>query len=436
MLIWKTALSLNWRTSLVSPASAPVAAANVGRLVLTGATGFIGSTVLTALVNAGLLDRIVCVVRAQDRGHAVARLREAALRAGLAPYWASRLTDANVIVGALGDVWQGADAPRLAAATHVIHCAGHASPADGAHLRADIADAVRFAEALRPGAAPAALRVRRHGLCARGPRRDRAGASRGRRGERRRARRRRLAGAVLAADYLHAKVETEQRLRALGLPLVVVRPSHVVGHTVLGTRPAPNSFWMFRLAHAARRFTARPMTRIDIVSVDDVARATMLLAVKPTLAHDLYHVSAGDEAPQVAQIVRAMDEAAGMTGAPRYAACAPAELPLVVRDVLGRTDPALERVIGRALQRCGEFATVDRVFDNRRVRDEIDFEPLPFIDYVEECMRTSRGVAVTELMRGAVLIARAAPAPVPAAGGNGRRFHVLPPSSMSRSSAR
>ena len=95
------------------------------------------------------------------------------------------------------------------------------------------------------------------------------------------------------------------------------------------------------------------MTRIDIVSVDDVARATMLLAVKPTLAHDLYHVSAGDEAPQVAQIVRAMDEAAGMTGAPRYAACAPAELPLVVRDVLGRTDPALERVIGRALQRCG-----------------------------------------------------------------------------------
>ncbi|CAB3749555.1 epimerase [Burkholderia sp. MSh2] len=401
MLIWKTALSLNWRTSLVSPASAPVAAANVGRLVLTGATGFIGSTVLTALVNAGLLERIVCVVRAQDRGHAVARLREAALRAGLAPYWASRLTEANVIVGALGDVWQGADAPRLAGATHVIHCAGHASPADGVHLRADIADSVRFAE--RFARAPRLQRfvyvgtayahAGRGGIVheeAGDAANDAACDDEG------------LPGAVLAARYLRAKAETEQRLRALGLPLVVVRPSHVVGHTLLGTRPAPNSFWMFRLAHAARRFTARPMTRIDIVSVDDVARATMLLAVKPTLAHDLYHVSAGEEAPQVAQIVRAMDEAAGMTGAPRYAACAPAELPLVVRDVLGRPDPALERVIGRALQRCGEFATVDRVFDNSRVRDEIDFEPLPFIDYVEECMRTSRGVAVTELMRGAV----------------------------------
>ncbi|HDR9173685.1 TPA: SDR family oxidoreductase [Burkholderia vietnamiensis] len=398
MLIWKTALSLNWRTSLVSPASAPVAAANVGRLVLTGATGFIGSSVLTALVNAGLLERIVCVVRADDRGHALARLREAALRAGLAPYWASRLSDANVALGALGDVWQRADAPRLAGATHVIHCAGHASPAGGAHLQADLADSVGFAA--RFADAPQLQRFVHIGTAyahaGRGGLVHEESRSAGEAAQAAHA----LPGAVLAADYLRVKAETEQRLRGLGLPLVVVRPSHVVGHTVLGTRPAPNSFWTFRVAHAARRFTARPMTRIDIVSVDDVARATMLLAVKPTLMHDVYHVSAGDEAPQVAQIVRAMDEAAGMTAAPRYAACAPAELPQVVRDVLGRRDAALERVIGRALQRCAEFATVDRVFDNSRVRDEIDFEPLPFVDYVEECMRTSRGVAVTELVRG------------------------------------
>lgn len=145
MLIWKTALPLNWRTSLVSPASAPVAAANVERLVLTGATGFLGSTVLTALINAGLLERVVCIVRAQDRGHAVARLRDAALRAGLAPYWAARIGDSNVIVGALDDVWDRADAARLAAATHVIHCAGHASVADGAHLQTDLDSTLRFA---------------------------------------------------------------------------------------------------------------------------------------------------------------------------------------------------------------------------------------------------------------------------------------------------
>ena len=54
---------------------------------------------------------------------------------------------------------------------------------------------------------------------------------------------------------------------------------------------------------------------------------------------ELRFVSAGDEAPQVAQIVRAMDEAAGMTGAPRYAACAPAELPKPRRPLRPRLYP-------------------------------------------------------------------------------------------------
>jgi nucleoside-diphosphate-sugar epimerase len=330
-------------------------------------------------------------------------LREAALRAGLAPYWAARLNEANVIVGALGDVWHRDGAARLAQATHVIHCAGQASPADDVRLQADVDDTLRFAE--RFAKAPRLQRFVHVGTAfVRGGRGgtvhedapsgdDVAGAWHVDPG---------LPGAVLAADYLRAKGDVERRLRMLGLPLVVVRPSHVVGHTVLGTRPAPNTFWMFRIVHAARRYTARPMTRIDVVSVDDLARATMLLAVKPALAHDVYHVSAGEEAPTVVQIVRAMDEAAGMTGAPRYAACLAADLPLVVRDVLGRSDRARERVIGKALQRFAEFATVDRVFDNRRVRDEIDFEPLPFVNYVEECMRTSRGIAVTEQMRGAL----------------------------------
>ncbi|KST70742.1 hypothetical protein WS76_19075 [Burkholderia humptydooensis] len=85
VLIWKTALSLTWRAGLVSPASAPAAAAHVDRIVLTGATGFIGGAVLVSLVNAGLLDRVVCVVRACDRAHALARLRAAALKSGLAP---------------------------------------------------------------------------------------------------------------------------------------------------------------------------------------------------------------------------------------------------------------------------------------------------------------------------------------------------------------
>ncbi|AOJ05719.1 epimerase [Burkholderia mayonis] len=393
MLIWKTALSLTWRADLVSPASAPAAAAHVDRIVLTGATGFIGGAVLVSLVNAGLLDRVVCVVRACDRAHALVRLRAAALRSGLAPFWAERLTEANVIAGELDGAFADVDAARLASASHVIHCAGVASLADVPVINETNVDATlrfarRFAGSRRlqrfvhVGAAFACGMKGRSTVC------EDDAPTCGRE--------------VDFVPYTRGKRDAEAQLRALGLPLVVVRPSCVVGHTLLGTQPSASTFWMFRIVHAARRFTARPMTRIDVVAVDDCARALMLLALKPSLAHDTYHVSAGDEAPTVTQIVRAMDEAVGLGDEPRYALCSSAEFPSIARDVLGRRDVACARVIERALQSYAAFAELDYVFDNARVRDEIDFEPLPFVDYVNECMRTSRGVDVLAQMPRAV----------------------------------
>ncbi|SMF98790.1 SDR family oxidoreductase [Burkholderia singularis] len=387
MLIWKRALSFTWQTGLMSPASVPAAAAHVERLVLTGATGFIGGSVLVSLINAGLIDRVVCVVRACNRAHALTRLRAAALRSGLAPYWAERLTEANVIVGALEGEFDDADAARLSAASHVIHCAGIASFSAAPVVNATNRDAtLRFASRfvgsrrlkrfVHVGAAFAT------GARERGAIREDAAAF---------ASRDRDIGAM---PYARGKRDAETGLRALGLPLVVARPSCVVGHTLLGTRPSASTFWMFRIVHAVRRFTARPMTRVDVIAVDDCARALMLLALKPALAYDAYHVSAGDEAPSVTQIVRAMDEAAGIEGQSRYALCSDAELCAIARDVLGRRDPVRERVIERALLSYAAFADLDCVFDNARIRAEIDFEPLPFVDYIHECMRTSRGIDV------------------------------------------
>lgn len=116
--------------------------------------------------------------------------------------------------------------------------------------------------------------------------------------------------------YTQSKRDVERLLRIYypSLPVVVVRPSIVVGHTVLGTLPSPSIFWVFRVVHAARRFSAKAMTRLDVVSVDDCARALALLAVKPKLAFDTYHVSAGSEAPTIGQIIGAMDEATGISG--------------------------------------------------------------------------------------------------------------------------
>ncbi|MDE1011235.1 MAG: epimerase, partial [Paraburkholderia fungorum] len=156
--------------------------------------------------------------------------------------------------------------------------------------------------------------------------------------------------------------------------------------------------WVFRVAHTARRFTARAMNRIDVVSADDCARALALLAMKPSLAFDTYHVSAGSEAPTIGQIISAMDEATGVSGR-RYSMCRVGDFGKIAREVVGRDRCGSGRLLEHALRLYAGFAELDYTFDNRRLRDEIGFEPLPFTDYVSECVRTSRGVGIAEQMR-------------------------------------
>ena len=100
MFAWQTPLSTAWQDSLTS--STRMHVVGINRLVLTGATGFIGGTVLVTLMNAGLIERLVCLVRAANATEALGRLRASAIRCGLPHPRAQRLTEANVMVGELG----------------------------------------------------------------------------------------------------------------------------------------------------------------------------------------------------------------------------------------------------------------------------------------------------------------------------------------------
>jgi nucleoside-diphosphate-sugar epimerase len=71
----------------------------------------------------------------------------------------------------------------------------------------------------------------------------------------------------------------------------------------------------------------------------------------------------------------------------------------IVREVVGRDRCGSGRLIEHALRLYAGFAEPDYTFDNRRLREEIGFEPLPFTDYVSGCVRTSRGVGIVEQMR-------------------------------------
>jgi thioester reductase-like protein len=201
--------------------------------------------------------------------------------------------------------------------------------------------------------------------------------------------------------YTRSKVAAELALRAMpGLPLVVARPSIVVGHSVLGCAPSPSIFWVFRMAFALERFTCAADEQIDIIPADWCAQALVTLALKPQLAHDLYHVSGGTASSQRFDALdTAYAKAQGTEPiAPRYQQVAVENLRSLVplfEQRLGRVNRIL---ILRALTLYGAFAELNYVFDNQRLLAEGVSASPPLSDYVAQCVRTSEHVPMTEQM--------------------------------------
>src|SRR5439155_18127967 len=73
-------------------------------------------------------------------------------------------------------------------------------------------------------------------------------------------------------EYTSSKAEAELLLEqtAPELPLVVARPSVVVGHSRLGCLPSASIFWYYRAVDLLRRVPVPLDTRKDIVPVDYV----------------------------------------------------------------------------------------------------------------------------------------------------------------------
>jgi nucleoside-diphosphate-sugar epimerase len=200
--------------------------------------------------------------------------------------------------------------------------------------------------------------------------------------------------------YTRSKIAAELALRELpGFPLVVARPSIVVGHSRLGCAPSPSIFWVLRMAFALERFTCAPGEHVDIIPSDWCGDALVSLALAPHLAHDLYHLSAGAGANRFDEIDVAYAAACGREPVlPRYRQVAVEDLRSLVplfEERLGRVNRLL---ILRALTLYGAFAQLNYVFDNRRLLAEGIPPPPPFAGYIAACVRSSEHVPMTEQM--------------------------------------
>jgi nucleoside-diphosphate-sugar epimerase len=203
-------------------------------------------------------------------------------------------------------------------------------------------------------------------------------------------------------EYTHSKYEVEHLIREElpEFPMVVVRPSIVVGHTKLGCQPSGSIYWVFRVALALKAFPCSLAQKIDVVPVDFVADALHLLIKKPTLQYSSYHISAGKNASSsFSQIDKAIAKAVGRKPMTGYQQKSYGEI-LLMRDrfteLLG---PCNKKLVAKAIETYGNFSQLEILFDNARLLSEGIKEPTPFANYVGLCEKTSQEVLISDQMK-------------------------------------
>ena len=99
-----------------------------------------------------------------------------------------------------------------------------------------------------------------------------------------------------ANTYSRSKRCAEAIIRDSGLEIVIVRPSIVLSRGVRDRAMARSILWAVPIMGEVGDVPIDPDACIDLVPADYVAHTIAQMAVRPSLEHRLYHVSAGRDA--------------------------------------------------------------------------------------------------------------------------------------------
>jgi nucleoside-diphosphate-sugar epimerase len=358
-------------------------------VLITGATGFLGGATLAELV----LGRPECKVLALVRGGDDADSR---LRKSLSRFLSPAICDREwarieLLRGDLSQAETWLD-PRLNQVTHVIHLAANTSFRSIRSVReTNIAGTMALAKRLvRTQKLTRFLHVGTAYICGAETTRVVQEADYPRTGVRH------------VTEYTASKAECELQLKRLNpdFPLIVARPSIVVGHTRLGCGPSSSLYWYYRALSWLRRLPVGPEVYKDIVPVDYVAMALAHLLFRPTLRHRCYHISAGRRSSvRWGEIV---EEISRLGARANLKPVQVVDFQTLVRErhrwqqLLGPGDQErLALLLGVLFQfsRCGvEF------FDNNRLLGERLSAPPPFTAYLAQCEHSAAGRSVYDQM--------------------------------------
>jgi thioester reductase-like protein len=266
-----------------------------GAIVLTGATGVVGMEVLARLLERGE-DEVVVLLRADDQDEADRRLAATLGRLWDGPPPADRVRAMRADVAAPRLGLSAGDRRSIAAeADRIVHCAA----------------AVGFDQALPDALAVNALGTQRvlelaHDMP--GLRRVVhvstafvAGRHEGRFRETDL-----VLGQGFRNSYEQSKHLGERLVASADLPIVVARPSIVVGSADTGWTPAFSALYLPLRAYARGlldRVPADPAGIVDAVPLDYVGAALVHLADAPDIDGRTVHLVAGDRAATVADVL-------------------------------------------------------------------------------------------------------------------------------------
>lgn len=362
------------------------------KILVTGATGFLGGAVAASLLDAGLGPALQWLVRADSPEAGLARVKDRLRRFEAPGNLLETLSPAQVIRGDFSDVGAFAHHPLLEETTHVLNCAAVASFSDHPDLwPVNVLGTFEFAK--RMSVAPRLQRFLHVGTAmACGPKK---------------------ASPVQESwsfppieehlvRYTASKAEIERRMHEElpTLPLVVARPSIVVGHSQLGCAPSSSIFWVFRMVHDLGCFLFPVDGQIDVIPVDYCASALKFLLLRERLAYDLYHVSAGpDSGESFRQIDGALARARGVAPVgERYRQITEADIPGLMPQFQEKLGIRNRRLLSMATRLYGSFSSLCYLFDNRRLLDEGMPAAPRFTSFIEHCVRTTEGRPLLEQM--------------------------------------